>query len=141
MQLTKRVLYKIAQPVDVYRVGFIKDLARDLRSTMIKNNGIGLAAPQCGIPRRIFVMYTENQHRTVVNPELLTTSADHCIINEGCLSFPNELFDISRPAVIEVKYYDESATLVTETLEGISARCFLHELDHLDGITMHKRKN
>ena len=142
MRLNKRVLYQVAKPVDITKTGFIQDLARDLINTMLKNNGIGLAAPQCGIPRQIFVMNTDGQRRVVVNPQLLTVSKDCCIMTEGCLSFPNEYLDISRPTTITVEYYNSDAQLIEETLTGLSARCFLHEFDHLKGITMHqKRKN
>lgn len=142
MRLNKRVLYQVAKPVDVTKTGFIQDLAKDLFATMTKNNGIGLAAPQCGMPRQIFVMNTDGQQRVVINPQLLTVSEDRCIMTEGCLSFPNEYLDISRPATITVEYYNSDSQLVTETLTGLSARCFLHEFDHLKGITMQqKRKN
>jgi peptide deformylase len=141
MRLNKRVLYQVAKPVDISNTGFIKDLARDLFSTMVKNNGIGLAAPQCGIPRQIFVMDTEGQRRVVVNPQLLTVSQDYCIMTEGCLSFPKEYLDVSRPSTITVKYHNSEAQLIAETLTGLSARCFLHEFDHLNGITMHQKKD
>jgi peptide deformylase len=140
MRLTRQVLYKTATPIDVTQLAFINDLSTALRETMLKNNGIGLAAPQCGIPKRIFVMYTNGQHRTVVNPEILTVSNNLCTIVEGCLSFPNKFVDVSRPDSIVVKYYNQLGSLVEETLNGIDARCFLHEHDHLDGITMYKRK-
>ena len=140
MRLTRQVLYKTATPIDLNQLAFINDLSTALRETMLKNNGIGLAAPQCGIPKRIFVMYTDGQHRTVVNPEILTVSNNLCTIVEGCLSFPNDFVEVTRPNSISVKYYNQIGTLVEETLEGIDARCFLHEYDHLDGITMYKRK-
>jgi peptide deformylase len=141
MRLNKRVLYQVAKPVDIGNTGFIKDLAKDLFSTMTKNNGIGLAAPQCGIPRQMFVMDTEGQRRVVVNPQILTASQDYCIMTEGCLSFPNEYLDVSRPSTVTVEYRNSDAQLVTETLAGLSARCFLHEFDHLNGITMHQKKD
>jgi peptide deformylase len=141
MRLNKRVLYQVAKPVDISNTGFINDLAKDLFSTMTKNNGIGLAAPQCGIPRQMFVMDTEGQRRVVVNPQILTVSQDYCIMTEGCLSFPNEYLDVSRPSTVTVEYRNSDAQLVTETLAGLSARCFLHEFDHLNGITMHQKKD
>jgi peptide deformylase len=141
MRLNKRVLYQVAKPVDISNTGFINDLAKDLFSTMTKNNGIGLAAPQCGIPRQMFVMDTEGQRRVVVNPQILTASQDYCIMTEGCLSFPNEYLDVSRPSTVTVEYRNSDAQLVTETLAGLSARCFLHEFDHLNGITMHQKKD
>ena len=141
MRLNKRVVYQVAKPVDISNTGFINDLAKDLFSTMTKNNGIGLAAPQCGIPRQMFVMDTEGQRRVVVNPQILTVSQDYCIMTEGCLSFPNEYLDVSRPSIVTVEYCNSDAQLVTETLAGLSARCFLHEFDHLNGITMHQKKD
>jgi peptide deformylase len=142
MRLNKRVLYQVAKPVDISKTGFVQDLAEALFDTMTKNNGIGLAAPQCGIPRQIFVMSTDGQQRVVINPQILTVSKNLCIMTEGCLSFPNEYLDISRPETITVEYYNSDIQLITETLTGLSARCFLHEFDHLKGITMQqKRKN
>lgn len=141
MRLSKRVLYQVAKPVDPTQTGFVQDLAQALFNTMSKNNGIGLAAPQCGIPRQVFVMNTDGQRRVVVNPRLLTGSEEQCIMTEGCLSFPDEYLDISRPATATVEYYDVSGQLITETLTGLSARCFLHEFDHLKGITMHQKRS
>lgn len=140
MRLTKQALYKTATPIDVTQLTLINDLSSALFKTMLKNNGIGLAAPQCGIPKRIFVMHTNNQHRTVVNPEILTVGGNLCTMTEGCLSFPNDYVEVSRPDSVTVKYYDQTGILVEESLDGLDARCFLHEYDHLDGITMHKRK-
>jgi peptide deformylase len=116
-------------------------LTQALLNTMLKNNGIGLAAPQCGIPRQIFVMLTDGQQRVVINPQILTVSEERCIMTEGCLSFPDEYLDISRPATITVEYYNSDAQLIEETLTGLSARCFLHEFDHLKGITMHQKRS
>ena len=140
MRLNKRVLYKVAEPVDYTQTEFVRDLAQALFTTMVNEQGIGLAAPQVGIPRRIFVMDTEQQRRVVVNPEILTVSEESCIMTEGCLSFPKEYLDISRPQCITVNYRDVTGALITETLTGLSARCFLHEFDHLNGITMHQKK-
>jgi peptide deformylase len=140
MRLNKRVLYQVAQPIDYTQTGFVQDLAQALFTTMANKQGIGLAAPQCGIPRRIFVMDTDQQRRVVVNPELLTVSEESCIMTEGCLSFPQEYLDISRPVQITARYRDVAGNLITETLTGLSARCFLHEFDHLNGITMHQKK-
>ena len=140
MRLNKRVLYQVAQPVDYTQTGFVQDLAQALFATMISKQGIGLAAPQCGIPRRIFVMDTDQQRRVVVNPEILTASEESCIMTEGCLSFPKDYLDINRPVQVTVRYRDQTGKLITETLTGLSARCFLHEFDHLNGITMHQKK-
>jgi peptide deformylase len=140
MRLSKRVLHQVAQPVDYTQTKFVRDLAQALFTTMANKQGIGLAAPQCGIPRRIFVMDTDQQRRVVVNPEILTVSEESCIMTEGCLSFPQEYLAISRPTQITVQYRDVAGQLVNETLTGLSARCFLHEFDHLNGITMHQKK-
>jgi peptide deformylase len=140
MRLNKRVLYKVAEPVDYTQTGFVQDLAQALFATMTSKQGIGLAAPQVGIPRRIFVMDTDQQRRVVVNPEILTVSEQSCIMTEGCLSFPQEYLTISRPTQVTAQYRDAAGNLITETLTGLSARCFLHEFDHLNGITMHQKK-
>ena len=139
MHLTKRVLKKKASLVDWKEPFKNQKLAVELIKFMQQENGIGLAAPQVGISQRLFVMYTEQRYRMCFNPQLLAVSKDSDLYTEGCLSFKDDYYDIERPTTIDVSYCDYLGNKKKETLSGISARCFLHELDHLDGIVFKQR--
>jgi len=139
MHLTKRVLKKKAQPVDWKKPFENQKLAVQMIHFMQQQNGIGLAAPQIGISKRLFVMYTDKQYRYCFNPSIITVSNETSIIDEGCLSFKEIYYKIERPKIVNVLYYDYLGNKKTEVLDGISARCFLHELDHLDGIVFKQR--
>ena len=107
---------------------------------MLENKGIGLAANQIGLNKRVFVMGSENiegfpKPFAVFNPMIVKCSSDTTIDQEGCLSFPDLWLDVKRPHQIEASYLDKTGKECIITLNGIDARCFLHELDHLDGIT------
>lgn len=119
-------------------------MADDMLLLMRRSAGIGLAAPQCGISHRILVMEIQGWIRQCFNPEILEHSQDMIDMTEGCLSFPGDQCKISRPQWVDAHYQDHAGTWHTERLDGLRARCFQHELDHLDGITMwqrHKEQN
>lgn len=139
MELTKRVLYKRANPVDFRAPERNRLLARDLHRFMIQQLGIGLAAPQVGISRRVFVMEMQGWQRACFNPEIVATSPKLVEFDEACLSFSGEHCIIKRPEWIDVRYQDHEGNWHAERFSGILARCFQHELDHLDGITMWDR--
>jgi peptide deformylase len=116
---------------------------RDLEEQMVKlmweNNGIGLAANQVGIEARVFTMMTRNlqgvtEPFAVFNPKILAVSEELEQGEEGCLSFPNLFFHISRPYHVVAEFFDRDKNQCIIRFDGIDARCFLHELDHLDGI-------
>jgi peptide deformylase len=109
------------------------DFASSLVETCKKNNGIGLSANQCGFPYRVFVMGSGDNYVAHFNPEVIESSGESHML-EGCLSFPLLGLRISRPAEITVKYQDFHGVEHTTKYVGISARCFLHELDHMNGI-------
>lgn len=140
MKLTRRVLNKIARPVDFDYPWRNERLAKDLLQFMIAENGIGLAAPQVGISQRVFVMKIGLKSWICFNPGIVESGNDFTNFDEGCLSFPGESCTISRPDTIVVRYQTAQGDTVDEQLQGLAARCFQHELDHLDGITMHHRK-
>ena len=140
MKLVKRVLHKKAQPFNWQDPVANQKIAVELANIMLSQKGIGLAAPQCGVSKRLFVMFTD-KWRYCFNPELVSYSNETNTITEGCLSFPGEYIELERPSSIEVKYYDYMGNVTSETLEGITARCFLHELDHCDGIVFQDRLN
>ena len=120
------------------RVDKIDDKIRNIAASMVecmeKNKGIGLAAPQVGILKRIIVVMVNEQPKVMVNPEIIFTSKETCVMNEGCLSFPNTFLDIKRPQKITIKYRNLSGHPMIETYEGLTARIIFHEIDHLEGI-------
>lgn len=115
-------------------------LYQDLAQTMIEHNGIGLSANQIGLPYRAFVMRAEDVIG-VFNPIIVDFSAETVTLEEGCLSYPNLFVKINRPKKIKARYTLPNGEVVTQVFDGITARCFQHELDHLDGILYTKRAN
>ena len=114
------------------------NLSKDLIDTMYDADGVGLAAPQIGINKRIFVMdcSSENEEkdcRVVINPEIEHASEDLGSYKEGCLSIPGITEEISRPKVIKVLYQDVNGVLQRDTYDDLWSICFQHELDHLNG--------
>lgn len=112
----------------------IRNIAASLVTTMQSNNGIGLAAPQCGILKKIIVVLIRDEPRVMINPEIIFTSEEVCKMEEGCLSFPGQFLEISRPEKVTVKYRNLAGHPLLETHEGLTARIILHEIDHLEGI-------
>lgn len=113
-------------------------LARDLAETMLANNGIGLAANQCGLPYRVFVIKS-NPILCCFNPRIVDVSTQEVYLEEGCLTFPGLFYKIKRPRKIKVRYTQPNGETVTQVYEGITARIFQHELDHLDGVLFSSR--
>jgi peptide deformylase len=114
-------------------------LEEQLVLTMAEENGIGLAAPQVGIETRVFAIYCRNLPNVttpfaVFNPSIVAVSEEEESGEEGCLSFPGLFFHVKRPSKILVEFFDRNKNKLTITLEGIDARCFQHELDHLNGV-------
>jgi len=109
------------------------EFASSLVETCKSNNGLGLSANQCGYPHRVFVMGTGEEYVAFFNPELISTDGE-VHMDEGCLSFPMLTLKVTRPKTIQVKYQDFKGETHTKTFEGLTARCFLHELDHMNGI-------
>jgi peptide deformylase len=139
MKLTRRVLHLPAKPVQFgYPVQNLQ-LERNLLEFMREENGIGLAAPQVGIRSRVFVMEIDGRSRACFNPEIQKNNSDLVEFNEGCLSFKGDQCIVRRPSEIWVRYQDCEGQWISEHLTGFEARCFQHELDHLDGITMWDR--
>ena len=140
MNLTKRVLSKRARPADFRYPDQNLRLAQQMREFMLQENGIGLAAPQIGISRRVFVMEMQDWQRACFNPEITSASEKLVDFDEGCLSFPGKHCIIKRPDWVDAKYQDWHGDWHSERFSGILARCFQHELDHLNGITMWQRQ-
>ncbi len=122
-----------------------KELFEGLRDLMCEKRGVGLAAPQCGIPLNVFVMGNPLDSDLVVpvfNPKIVDTIGEEEYYEEGCLSFPGLFIKIKRPSAIRVRYttYNKNVT-DTIKLGGLSSRIFLHEFDHLQGILYTERAN
>jgi peptide deformylase len=110
------------------------EFASSLVETCKQHKGYGLSANQCGFRHRVFVMGSGEQYVAFFNPELINISQQESHLVEGCLSFPLLGLSITRPSEVGVRYQDFSGEWKGTTLSGISARCFLHELDHMNGI-------
>ena len=109
------------------------EFASSLVETCKENNGYGLSANQCGFKHRVFVMGTGDEYVAFFNPKVVQTYGESHI-QEACLSFPLLGLYITRPAAIDVEYQDYNGEKRTAHYTGISARCFLHEIDHMNGV-------
>ena len=109
-------------------------LVRRLKMTMKLYSGLGLAANQCGVTERVFVIGTDQFQMACINPKVIASSEEFVKDNEGCLSFPAFFLSLARPKWIDVEFTDENGETKQTRLDGLTARCFLHELDHLNGI-------
>jgi peptide deformylase len=114
------------------------EFASSLVETCKLNKGYGLSANQCGFKQRVFVMGAENNFVAHFNPKVIKEYGEAHMV-EGCLSFPLLGLSITRPSMIDVEYQDFNGEKKTATYSGISARCFLHELDHMNGIVYTSR--
>ncbi len=120
----------------------VKQLAADMFETMYKAHGVGLAAPQIGKSIRMFVVDAEGFDeeackgfkKVFINPEILEESEEEWAFEEGCLSIPGVREDVVRPEWIKVSYFDENWDQHTIELDGLNARVFQHEFDHIDGV-------
>jgi len=122
----------------------VRTLIADMFETMYDAPGIGLAAIQVGVPKRIVVMDLQEEEdedgkpirepRVFINPEILDPDAEMSIYNEGCLSVPEQYAEVERPARCRVKWLDENGNAHDEVFEGLLATCIQHEMDHLEGI-------
>lgn len=119
----------------------LRRLMDDMLETMYDAPGIGLAAIQVGVAKRVLVMdIGEEDDREArkplyfVNPEILETSDNFSVYNEGCLSVPEQYADVERPDEVTVRYLDYDGTAQTIQATGLLATCLQHEMDHLDGI-------
>jgi peptide deformylase len=115
-------------------------LYTDLAETMRENNGMGLSANQIGVRTRAFVM-TGEEIIGVFNPRVVDESSETVTLEEGCLSYPNLFVKIKRPKSIKVRFTTPAGETSTKTFTGMTARVFLHELDHLDGVVYTSRAN
>jgi len=109
------------------------ELSVNLYETLMASNYIGLAAPQVGLPYRAFALRTQ-PGIVCFNPRLIDSSQEETTLDEVCMSFPALTLPIKRPKRIKVRYAEPNSIVKTVVFEGFTARYFLHELDHLDGV-------
>ena len=125
-------LHKVCKPVEKFDWRLHK-LLDDMAETLEEANGVGLAAPQVGILRRVVIVDTGEELLELVNPVMLETSGEQ-VGAEGCLSVPGKYGLVKRPYIAKVRAQDRDGEWFEVEGEEIIARCFCHELDHLDGI-------
>ena len=125
-------LHKVCKPVEKFDKKLHK-LLDDMRETLIDSNGVGLAAPQVGILRRVVLVDTGDEILELINPEMLETDGEQ-VGPEGCLSVPGKYGLVKRPNWAKVRAQDRNGDWYEAEGEELIARCFCHELDHLDGI-------
>ncbi len=117
-----------------------QQLKTEMVDIMLQHNGIGLSASQVGLDKQLFVMGDSTDNCSMcINPEIMQHTEETIVDVEGCLSFPNIFVQVKRPKEILVQYFDENLEQKRQHLTGYSAKCFLHEYDHLQGITFKDR--
>ena len=129
----------------------LKELIANMKATMYNASGVGLAAPQIGKAIRLFIIdaspfaedddldeeerdVLKNFNRVFINPQIIKEEGEEWVFNEGCLSIPDVRQDVSRQPKVTLEYQDEEFNTHTEVLEGLAARVFQHEYDHIEGI-------
>ncbi len=125
------VLTKKCRVVDEINERIIT-LLDDMRETLIQSNGVGLAAPQVGVLKRIALVDTGEEILELINPEITHAEGEQTDF-EGCLSNPGKFGEVTRPNIVSIKFQNRKGEWKTYTGEGLTARAFCHELDHLDG--------
>ena len=124
----------------------LKELLDNMWETMYNASGVGLAAPQIGLPIRLFIIDAspfedekpelKDFKKVFINPVILEEAGEEWVFNEGCLSFPDLREDVSRKPVIKIKYQDENFDSHEKIFGGIAARIIQHEYDHIEGIVL-----
>ena len=132
-------LLEVSEEWDFRIDGSPEELVRAMSKFMTDNGGVGLAAPQLGIKKRIFIMGNFIKLVACINPKIVSLSDERDNDLEGCLSFPDLFMKVKRPTTAVVQYYTVSGELVERELTGFECRVFLHEYDHLIGVTFDQR--
>ena len=136
--LPDKRLRQVSEPVKKIDAG-VRKLVEDMFETMYEAPGIGLAAIQIGESKRVITMDLAKKDdpkdpQVFINPEILWTSEDKAIYEEGCLSIPEYYSDVERPAQVKVKYLDLEGKAHELEASGLLATCLQHEIDHLNGV-------
>ena len=137
------VLRRKADPADLKDKEGIATLVQDLKDTLVRADGCGLAAPQIGVSQRVVIVdgdvvsdaypYLKGFRRTLINPEIVEESEEQVTYSEGCLSIPGIYCDVLRPKKMTVRYFNEDLQEVTEDFDNFACRMIQHEMSHLDG--------
>jgi peptide deformylase len=141
LKLTKKVLYRSGKSMTFENSGQNLMLAERMIEFMTAHGGIGLAGPQIGISRKVFVMQIDADEYHCFNPEILASSEELITHQEGCLSFPDEFLKIERPKTVVARFWDHEGNEVIRQFEGLGSICYQHELDHCNGIVFHDKAN
>lgn len=139
MRITKLgedILRQKAVPFEMEEINDdLRSFINEMFDTMNEANGVGLAGPQAGISKRIFVVVADDEVRRVfINPQIISTSSELSDYDEGCLSVPGVYETVQRPAKVSVQAYNENGKLFTLDADGLLARIIQHEYDHLEGM-------
>ena len=131
------ILKKVSEPIEKLGINE-KKLISDLFETMYNSNGIGLAAVQVGILKRVIVVDVSSKNEkkqamALINPVIKNLSTDMSVYEEGCLSIPETFIEIERPKICEVEYIDEKGSKKNLKCDGLLSTCVQHEINHLDG--------
>ncbi|MDX3978009.1 peptide deformylase [Shinella sp.] len=132
------ILRQVSKPIETVD-SEVKKLADDMLETMYDAPGIGLAAIQIGVARRMLVLDVSKDGEdkaplVFINPEVVTSSDARSVYEEGCLSIPDYYAEVERPAAITVKYLDRDGKQQIVEADGLLATCLQHEIDHLNGV-------
>ncbi|AXQ23164.1 peptide deformylase [Acinetobacter wuhouensis] len=150
-QRGEAILKLIASPVaeTEFSSTWLLELSKAMHSTMRERNGVGIAAPQVYVSKRVIIVASRPNPRypdapemdaiVMVNPEIIQKSVQTVLGEEGCLSVPNERGEVARAEQITVKYQTLNSDEITQTFQGFPARIVQHEVDHLDGVLFVER--
>lgn len=139
MKLDSSLLHIVCAPAEFRYPERNLHLAQKLTQLMIAEKGVGLAANQVGHNIRLFVMFVDREIFHCFNPEIIDYGDQIELSKEGCLSYPGEVCQVPRYKKILARFYNTRGNPQERVFTGLAARCFQHELDHLNGITMHER--
>lgn len=133
------LLHQKSEPVKIFDKR-LKKLVNDMFETMYKYNGIGLAAVQVGILQNIVVIDIDHENQKfkseIINPKIISFSSEQSVMKEGCLSVADRQCNVLRPNKIVVEYFTLDENKHTVEADGLLAKCFQHEIDHTNGITI-----
>jgi peptide deformylase len=138
IQLPDKRLRRVSEPV-VKIDAEVKKLVADMFETMYGAPGVGLAAVQVGVPKRIVTIDAtrgeeEKQPFVLINPEILWASDEKSVLEEGCLSIPEYIDEVERPAKVKARFLDLEGSTIEVEAEGLFARVMQHEIDHINGV-------
>jgi len=138
LQLPDKRLRLISEPVAAID-GEVKKLVADMFETMYEAPGVGLAAVQVGVPKRVVTIDAtrgeeKKQPFAMINPEILWASDEKSVLEEGCLSIPEYIDEVERPAKIKARFLDLDGRTIEVEADGLFARVLQHEIDHINGV-------